>query len=131
MAISDDNKYILNSLMGPVAAKVQLGTLIEAAEEGGLANDSVSIEHLDSGIEPSHVVKYAGSFTTLGGDATESIAVTGILSTDVALVSIKTAGATPRTLVAAVTATNAITVTLSGDPSTDHVLYYVVHRAAV
>lgn len=110
MAISTDQVFLLNR-MNSVAQKVQLGTLI-------------------SNVQPSHVVQYAGSFTTAGGDASESIAVSGVVATDIVVVTVKTAGATPRSIVAAAAGTNAIAVTLSGDPSTDHVLHYVVYRAA-
>ena len=70
-----------------------------------------------------------GLFTTAGGDGTESITVSGALATDTAIVTVNTVGATPRTVTAAVAASNAITVTLSGDPSTDHVLNYVLLRS--
>lgn len=70
----------------------------------------------------------AGTFTTAGGDAAESITVTGALATDIAVVQVKTRGASPVTLAAAACAANAISVTLSGDPSTDHVLSYMVIR---
>lgn len=70
----------------------------------------------------------AGEFTTVGGDATESITVTGADSGDIAIVTVKTKGSTPRTVDAASVGANAITVTLSGDPSTDHVLQYIVVR---
>jgi hypothetical protein len=76
----------------------------------------------------SNNVMAAGLFTTVGGDATESITVTGAAAGDVVLVTVNTVGATPRTVTSAIAATNAITVTLSGDPSTDHVLNYVVIR---
>ena len=72
----------------------------------------------------------AGTFTTVGGDATESIPVTGALVTDIAMVTLRVAGGTPRTILTAIPAANAITVTMSGDPSTDHVLQYVLFRAA-
>jgi hypothetical protein len=78
----------------------------------------------------TYVAVFGGTFTTLGGDATESITVTGATGTDLVSVLVKTAGATPRTVNAATATTNAITVTMSGDPSTDHVLQYVVFRAA-
>lgn len=129
MAITTREKYLLNK-MNSVASNVQLGTLIQNAETGGLANDSVSLEHLDSGIEPSHVVKYAGTFTTVGGDVNEAITVTGAAATDIVHVTLRVAGATPRTVLTAVPATNAINVVMSGDPSTDHVLQYTVLRAA-
>lgn len=80
--------------------------------------------------QPAYVLKYAGAFTTVGGDANEAITVTGAASTDLVLINIKTAGATPRTVVSAAAATNAVNVVMSGDPSTDHVLQYFVFRAA-
>jgi len=84
---------------------------------------------LATGILPSHVAKFAGTFTTAGGDASESIPVVGAVGTDIVMVSVKTAGGTPRSIVAAAAGTDAIAVTMSGDPSTDHVLQYVVLRA--
>lgn len=81
------------------------------------------------GANPTYIAKYAGTFTTAGGDASETITVTGAASTDIAIVTVKTAGATPRSIVAAAAGTNSIAVTLSDDPSTDHVLQYVVFRA--
>lgn len=95
-----------------------------------IADGAVTLAKLAAGIAPSHVVKFAGTFTTLGGDASESITVTGAAATDIVTVTVKTAGGTPRSIVAATAALNAINVTLSGDPSTDHVLQYVVLRAA-
>lgn len=71
----------------------------------------------------------SGSFTTLGGDANEAIIISGCLSTDVALVELKVAGATPRTILTRAAAAGQINVVLSGDPSTDHVLSYVLIRA--
>lgn len=95
-----------------------------------IAAGAVTLAKLASGIAPSHVVKFAGTFTTAGGDAAEAITVTGAAATDIVQVTVKTAGGTPRSIVAAAAATNAINVTMSGDPSTDHVLQYVVLRAA-
>lgn len=131
MAITAEEKYLLNTKMGSVAAKVQLGTLIETAETISPADASVVLADLSAGIAPSHVVKYGGKFTTLGGDATETITVSGLASTDIVHVTVQTAGGTPRSIVAAIPTTNTITVTLSGDPSTDHILGYVCWRAAV
>ncbi len=129
MAITAEQKFLLNNKMGSIARKVQLGTLIETAETVA-GDDAVSLEDLDDGILPSHVAKYAGKHTSVGGDATEVITITGLDSTDVVVCTVQTAGATPRSIVAAVPTTNTLTVTLSGDPSTDHVLGYVVFRAA-
>lgn len=100
------------------------------ASVAALPAGSVQLADLAAGISPSHVVKFAGTFTTLGGDASEAITVTGAAATDIVQVTVRVAGATPRSIVAAAPATNAINVTLSGDPSTDHVLQYIVLRAA-
>ncbi len=105
MAISAANKFLLNR-MNSTAFKVQLGDLLD------------------------NVVKYAGTFTTAGGDANESITVTGVTSADIVSVTVKTAGATPRSIVSAAAGTDAIAVVLSGDPSTDHVLQYIVHKVS-
>ena len=86
---------------------------------------------IDAGWFPSgynNNVIASGLFTTLGGDATETITATGAVATDVAIVTVNTKGNTPRTVTTAICTTSAITVTLSGDPSTDHVLNYVVIR---
>jgi Ni,Fe-hydrogenase III small subunit len=80
--------------------------------------------------KPQYVVIAAGEFATLGGDATESITVSGALASDIAVVTLNTVGSTPRTVTTATAASNAITVVMSGDPSTDHVLNYLVLRAA-
>ncbi len=76
-----------------------------------------------------YAVFAAGSFTTAGGDANESISVSGALSSDIAIVVLKTKGATPRTILTAAAGTDAIAVEMSGDPSTDHVLSYILLRA--
>lgn len=150
MAITDDEKYLLNNKFGPLAAQVQLGTLIENAETGGLANgavdtdqlaadavtaakiedDAVSIEHLDTGILPAFVVKFAGEHTTVGGDASEAITVAGALATDLVVVALHTKGASPVTVLTASADADVVNVELSADPSTDHVLTYIVYRAA-
>lgn len=88
-----------------------------------------SVKTYADSLVPTFKVLAAGTHTSVGGDATESISVSGAASSDIAIVVLKTAGATPRTITTAAAATNAITVVMSGDPSTDHVLSYVVLRA--
>lgn len=70
----------------------------------------------------------SGLFTTLGGDANEAITVAGATATDVAVVTVNTNGAVARTVTTAICAAGAVNVVLSGDPSNDHVLNYVVFR---
>jgi hypothetical protein len=104
---------------------------IDNAGVTAIGATKVVLAMLATGIAPSHVVKFAGEFTTVGGDADESITVTGALATDLAFVVLKTPGSTPRTVLNAEAATDAIEVEFSGDPSTDHVVTYQVLRAAV
>lgn len=71
----------------------------------------------------------AGSFTTAGGDANEAITISGCLSSDFAMVTLKAKGATPRTILTAAAASGQINLVFSGDPSTDHVVTYLLFRA--
>lgn len=91
---------------------------------------AVTLAKLASGVAPSHVVKYAGKATTAGGAAAEVVAVAGVVAGDIVIATLQTKGSTPRTIVTAIPSTDAITVTFSGDPSTDHVVSYLVLRAA-
>lgn len=132
MALTTGQKYLLNNLMGAVGNEVQLGTLLDTAQTAATPADaSVTLAKLATGVSPSHVVKFAAKYTTLGGSATEAITVTGVASTDIVIVSLNTKGATPRTILTAAPTTNTITLVFSGDPSTDHVVAYMVLRAAV
>lgn len=71
----------------------------------------------------------AGNFTTVGGDVNEAITVTGATASDIAVVVVKTNGGIARTVVTSAAATGAVNVVMSGDPSNDHVLSYLVLRA--
>jgi len=71
----------------------------------------------------------SGTFQTVGGDAAESIPVASVVATDIVMVLVKTAGATPRSVDAAAAGAGSIAVTMSGDPAADHVLQYIVVRA--
>jgi hypothetical protein len=71
----------------------------------------------------------AGTFNTVGGDASETIPVASAKTGDIVLVSVKTAGAVPVSVVAAAAANGSIAVTMSANPAADHVLQYIVVRA--
>jgi hypothetical protein len=71
----------------------------------------------------------SGRFTTLGGDANESIPATGVAVGDAVIVTVSVNGGTPRTVTTAVAAANAINVVLSGDPGTDHILNWCAIRS--
>lgn len=95
-----------------------------------IANSNVTLAKLASGVTPSHVVKFAGKHTTTGGNATEAFTVTGVLSTDIVIATLQQKGSTPRTILTVVPTTDTITLVFSGDPSTDHIVSYMVLRAA-
>lgn len=122
---------LANANVDPAAAiaysKLALTGAIVA---GDLASSAVTLAKLATGVTFSHRVFAAGSFTTAGGDANESITVAGALSSDLAFVVLQVAGLTPRTVLSSVSATGAINVVMSGDPSTDHVLSYQLLRAS-
>jgi hypothetical protein len=78
--------------------------------------------------KPSHYVAYAGVHTTVGGDNTEVITITGALSTDIAICKWHTTDDTDAFEKAVLTA-DTLTVTLDADPSTTHKLAYMILRA--
>lgn len=77
---------------------------------------------------PSHYIAYAGTHTTVGGDAAEAITVTGALATDIPIVVYNTTDDTDTILKVVVTA-DTLTVTCSADPSTAHAFSYMLLRA--
>lgn len=95
-----------------------------------LAAGAVTLAKLDTGIAPSHVVKYAAQYTTTGGAAAEAIAVAGVLATDLAFVQLVDDGTNNVTVSIAVCTANTLTVTFSADPGNDAVINYQVLRAA-
>lgn len=125
-----DGALLVGNASGVAVGIVPTGDVtISNAGVTAIGSAKVTLAMLASAVAPSHVVKYAGKFTTLGGDATEVITVTGLAATDVVVVTVQTAGGTPRSVVDAIPTTNTLTVTMSGDPSTDHILSYVAWRA--
>jgi hypothetical protein len=103
----------------------------DAVTNAKIADDAVSLENLDSGIAPSHVVKFADQPTTVGGGAAEAITVTGVAATDLAFVQLVDAGTNTVSIVNAVVTLNTLTVTFSADPGNDAVINYQLLRAAV
>lgn len=123
-------KIIVGSAGGVAAPVTPTGDVtITNAGVTAIGATKVTAAMLATAISPSHVVKFAGSFTTIGGDVNEAIPVSGALGTDIALVFMKTVGVSPVTIVSAAAATDAINVVMSANPAGDHVLSYVVLRA--
>lgn len=78
--------------------------------------------------KPSHYIAYAGVHTTVGGDDTEVITITGALATDIAICKWNTTDDTD-TFEKAVLTANTLTVVLSDNPGTTHKLAYMILRA--
>lgn len=77
----------------------------------------------------SHYVRFAGKFTTVGGDANEQASVSGVVATDVVIATLQDKGASPVTILTAKAGTNVIDFIMSGNPSNDHIINYMVLRA--
>ena len=102
----------------------------DAVTNAKLADTAVSLENLDSGVAPSHVVKFAANYTTTGGAAAEAITVTGALATDIPFVMLQDDGTNNVSVLSAAVTADTLTVTFSGDPSNDTVISYQLLRAA-
>lgn len=94
-----------------------------------IAAGAVALADLASPISPSHVVKYAGQHTTVGGAADEAITVTGLAATDLVFCQVKDDGTSNVTILQAVPTSNTLTVTFSANPGNDTVIYYQALRA--
>jgi len=110
----------LTNVPGPVyagmctAAKAETGTEAEVKLGGPM---------LGAGL-----IVAAGLHETVGGAATESITLAGVVATDVAVVTLHTAGAAAKTIASAKAGAGKIDVVFSGDPAADHVLNFIVIR---
>ena len=91
---------------------------------------NVTLAKLETGIAPSHVIKFAAQHTTVGGGASEAITVTGAAATDLAFVQMVDDGTANVTIVNAVVTLNTLTVTFSADPGNDAIINYQIIRAA-
>ena len=108
---------------------VKLAT--DAVETAKIKNGNVTLDKLSAEITPSHVVKYAGTFTWTGGGASEAVTVTGVAATDIVVASFLVNPTEAAYIAKVVPTTNTITVTLSAaNTSNDAQISYVVYRAA-
>jgi hypothetical protein len=125
----DATRLALGSTGLPLVAGASTASYA-ALGAAGLAAGAVTLAKLASGVAPSHVVKYAGKYTTTGGSATEAQTLSGVAATDIVIATLQDAGVSPETILTAKPTLNTITYVFSGDPSTDHVVSYMVLRAA-
>ena len=77
---------------------------------------------------PSHYIAYAGKRTTVGGQVTEAITVTGALATDIVIMGFAVTDDTDVIRKAVLTA-NTLTITASVDPGATHAHWYMILRA--
>lgn len=91
---------------------------------------AIGASKLAVAVRPSHVVKFAGLETTVGGDLVESITVTGALSTDLVFIQIFGVGNGAVCTEAKVTA-NTLTTNWSIDPvATVEYMYQIIRAIA-
>ena len=102
----------------------------DAVETAKIKNGNVTLAKLSAGITPSHVVKYAGTFTWTGGGASKAVTVDGVAATDIVVASFLVNPTEAAYIAKVVPTTNTITVTLStANTSNDAKISYVVLRA--
>lgn len=101
----------------------------DAVTTAKILNANVTKAKLATGISASHIIKFAGQPTTVGGAAAEAFTVTGALNTDLAFVQMVDNGTNNVTIVDAVVTADTLTVTFSGDPGADTVINYQIIRA--
>lgn len=102
----------------------------DAVTTAKILDSNVTLAKLAAGITPSHVVKFAGQPTTVGGAATEAFTVTGALATDLAFVQVVENGTNSVNVLEAVVTTDTLTLLFTADPTSDCVFNYQLLRAA-
>ena len=85
--------------------------------------------YVDGAAVATHKIVGAGNLTTLGGSASEVFAISGLLSTDVVLLSLKT-NAANHEIRAHIPATNSLTIRFEADPGAGVIVSYSIVRAA-
>lgn len=101
----------------------------DAVTNAKIADDAVSLENLDAGITPSHVVRYAGTHSYSGGGTSDAATVTGVAATDIVFATIK-ASTNAVSITKAVPTTNTVTFHFSADPGASTEVFYQVINAA-
>lgn len=106
---------------------VKLAT--DAVETAKIKNANVTLAKLAAGITPSHLIKFAGTYSYGGGGTSVAVTVTGVAATDIVFATIK-ASTTAVSIVKAVPTTNTITFHFSADPGASTEVFYQVINAA-
>lgn len=120
--VSDDNDQIV----AVAATTGKNAGLITASADPLVAHDYVWAALRDKCV-PGYDIVAAGKHTTVGGAAAEAITVTGAKVGDIAFAAYSTSNDTD-VISDVVVSADTVTVTCSADPSTVHVIDYVVLR---
>jgi len=99
----------------------------DAVDGTKIADDAISLEHLDAAITPTMIPLYSGQITTTGGTAAEAETISGIAATDYAIITVVSGTAVYGS---AACTTNTLTVTFDVNPSSDTIYNYLIFRAA-
>lgn len=103
----------------------------DAITTAKILDANVTLAKLAAGIAPSHIIKFGGQLTSVGGAAAEAFTVTGaVAATDRAFVQVVNDGPNDVTVLQAVVTNNTLTVTFSADPGAGAVINYQLIRAA-
>jgi hypothetical protein len=124
---------ILVGSAGNVATAVAMSGDVAISNTGAttIQAGAIDLGMLSAGITPSHVIKFAGQLTTVGGAAAEAFAVAGAVgATDIAFVQMVDQGTNTVTALIAVVTNDTLTVTFSGNPGNDAIFNYQIIRAA-
>jgi len=133
VAVSGDVTMASTGAVTIAALAVETGMIAaDAVDATKIADDAVSAEHLDDGILPSHVCKYAGEFIWSGGGTSLAATVTGALATDIVTGCIQTVPSEAGYLASLAVTNDTVTATLSAaNTSNDAYIAYQVMRAVV
>lgn len=130
-ALTSGNILVGNA--GNVAASVAMSGDVAISNAGvtTIQAGAIDLAMLSAGITPSHVIKFGGQVTTVGGAAAEAFAVAGALAaSDRAFVQVVNDGTSNVTVLQAVVTNDTLTVTFSANPGNDTVINYQIIRAA-
>src|SRR5574343_1172837 len=90
-----------------------------------IASGAVTLAKLDTGITPSHVVKFAGKAAWAGSGISMAKTITGVATADCVITSMDTGPTEAAYIVSAAPTTNTVTFTLStANTSNDCVVAY-------
>ena len=105
------------------------GTATTMTIPGG-AVSKISISELETGIAPSHVVKFAGKITWSGSGAALATTVPGVAATDIVIATVQKVATETGYIASVLPDTNTITITLStANTTNDAIIAYTVFRA--